>query len=73
MNKLQSMQRNSEIYTYVINKKRENYQSNPITAIVQSWKRILTHAFASLNPSPPHPFEKLMCVCVFCPQAGPSL
>ena len=52
MNKLQPTQRNSEIHTYVINKKkRENYKSNPITVIVQFWKRILTHAFASLNPS----------------------
>ena len=52
MNKLQPTQRNSEIHTYVINKKkRENYKSNPITVIVQSCKRILTHAFASLNPS----------------------
>ena len=51
MNKLQPTQRNSEIHTYVINnkKKRENY--NPITVIAQFWKRILTHAFASLNPS----------------------
>ena len=52
MNRLQPTQRNSEIHTYVINKKkRENYKSNPITVIVQSCKRILTHAFASLNPS----------------------
>ena len=73
MNKLQSKQRKSKIYTYVINNKREEILNQSDHSICVGKESLLIRLHHG-NPTPPRtPLRELMTVCVFCPQAGPSL